>query len=332
MRFLVVGLGSMGKRRIRNLQAIGGHEISGFDLRNDRRNEAHQTYGLEVYDNYESAINKFMPDALVISTPPDLHMYYAHDAFNKGLHSFVEASVNDAENILDLHEKSKNSDVVVAPSCTMSYFEGPKLVRSLVKEGVIGRALSYTYQTGQYLPDWHPWEDIKDFYVSNRETGGCREIVAFELSWLDNIFGSSQALAGVNTKVSNLDVDIDDIYHSLVRHNGETIGNICIEVLSRPVATRELRIIGEDGLICFSGERKEVRFRNSKMDDWQVHELGKQKTIESKYINPEEPYIDEMRDFVNACLHKNKELFPNNLLDDYRILKTVYQLESMSAL
>lgn len=36
MRFLVVGLGSMGKRRIRNLQELGFNKIVGFDIRKDR--------------------------------------------------------------------------------------------------------------------------------------------------------------------------------------------------------------------------------------------------------------------------------------------------------
>jgi 3-hydroxyisobutyrate dehydrogenase-like beta-hydroxyacid dehydrogenase len=40
MKALVVGLGSMGKRRVLNLIALGVKEIHGFDLRADRRQEA----------------------------------------------------------------------------------------------------------------------------------------------------------------------------------------------------------------------------------------------------------------------------------------------------
>ena len=40
----------------------------------------------------------------------------------------------------------------------------------------------FVYHSGQYLPDWHPWESYKDFYVSNPATGARREIVPFELS------------------------------------------------------------------------------------------------------------------------------------------------------
>lgn len=332
MRFLVVGLGSMGKRRVRNLQAIGGHDIAGFDLRSDRRAEAADKYGIQTFDDYQQAVAEFKPQALVVSTPPDLHMKYATDGFERGLHSFVEASVNDAKSILALAEKSQDSGIVIAPSCTMRYFAGPKKVKELIRQDAIGTVLNYNYHTGQYLPDWHPWEDIKDFYVSKRETGGCREIVAFELTWLDDLFGNSQALAGVNTKVSDLDVDIDDIYHSLVKHEKGALGNITIEVLSRPEATRELRVLGSEGLLIFSGEKKEVRYKTAGVEDWTVFDLSHQSTVEAQYINPEEPYIEEMRAYVNACEARDQKHFPNTLQEDYEVLQTVYKLESLSAL
>ena len=40
LKIIIVGLGSMGKRRIRNLLKLGYCDIIGFDPRNDRRNES----------------------------------------------------------------------------------------------------------------------------------------------------------------------------------------------------------------------------------------------------------------------------------------------------
>ena len=39
LKIIVVGLGSMGKRRIRNLLKLGYCDIIGFDPRDDRRKE-----------------------------------------------------------------------------------------------------------------------------------------------------------------------------------------------------------------------------------------------------------------------------------------------------
>ena len=48
MNFLIIGLGSMGKRRVRNLQALGYRNIIGFDMREDRRKEAKEKYGIQT--------------------------------------------------------------------------------------------------------------------------------------------------------------------------------------------------------------------------------------------------------------------------------------------
>ena len=70
---LVLGLGSMGKRRIRNLKALAINNIVGFDLRDDRRVEAFEKYNIEVVDSFEEAISSFKIDAFIISLPPDVH-------------------------------------------------------------------------------------------------------------------------------------------------------------------------------------------------------------------------------------------------------------------
>src|SRR5215212_3208702 len=69
MRFLIVGLGSMGKRRVRNLQHLKAGDVAGFDPRADRRDEAHSKYSIPTFEDFENALATFRPDALLISTP-----------------------------------------------------------------------------------------------------------------------------------------------------------------------------------------------------------------------------------------------------------------------
>ncbi len=329
MNYLVIGLGSMGKRRVRNLQALGIKNVAGFDTRADRRQESQKKYGIPVFDSLEMAMKDFLPQAFMISTPPDLHMHYAFYAYENKISCFIEASVVDADKINQLSEKIRGTKVIMAPSCTMRYFPGPKKVKELIHAGRIGRVLNVNYQTGQYLPDWHPWEDIRDFYVSKRETGAAREIVPFELTWLNDIFGESEALACVKAKLSDIAVDIDDIYHCLLRYDSDVIANITVEVISRPKACREMRVLGSDGEIVLSADSNSVRYINASMVDWVEFKFDGG-TIENQYINPEEPYIAEVKDFVSAVEKQDQSLFPNSLDDDLRILHTLYALEQIA--
>lgn len=329
MRSLVIGLGSMGKRRVRNLQALGFVDIAGFDIREDRRLEAAGKYGIVTYADFETALKAFQPEALVISTSPAHHMRYAWVGLERKLSCFIEASVVDADRIVELHRLVDDTEVLMAPSCTMRYFPGPRKVKELLAAGLIGRPLSLNYQTGQYLPDWHPWERIEDFYVSSRETGGCREIVPFELTWLGDIFGPPKPLACAKGKLSDMNADIDDLYHCLLRFPQGVLASMTVEVISRPHTTRELRVLGTQGEIVFSADENCVRYCNTGTPTWERFDLGSG-TRETGYINPEEPYIAEMKDFTEAVIQGDKSLFPNTLLDDYKVLLVLHQLEKLS--
>lgn len=296
MKALVVGLGSMGKRRIRNLKAIGIEAITGVDPREDRRDEASGKYGINTATRVEDCLSDD-PDVVIISTPPDLHIPIALDVCSRGIPFFTEAGVPDAR-LPDLIAKIDERRVIAMPSCTMRYFSGPKAVTHAIRCNEFGKVLLWTYHSGQYLPDWHPWERIQDYYVANRETGGCREIVVFELAWLINAVGAVQSVIGTSAKVSQLPVDIDDVYQLTIAHTDGARGQLTVDVLARyPV--RFFRAICENGTIEWHADRNVVRSFLSHTSEWHENTLDVG-TPESGYVNPEEPYIDEMRDFLKA--------------------------------
>ena len=324
MRFLIVGLGSMGKRRVRNLQAIQAGEIIGFDPREDRCREARNKYGIEVHRTIRQAMAT-RPDAWVISTAPDLHMAYARMALEAGKHFFTEASVTD-EGMAELASGLSGRKIVGVPSCTMRFYPGPKKIKDWVTAGRIGRVLGFTYHSGQYLPDWHPWEDYRSYYVSKKETGACREIVPFELVWLTWVFGDVEALSCMKGKVGDLDVEIDDLYQLLLKFQGGGIGHLMVDVLARP-DVRHMRIVGTEGVIEWLAKKNIVRASTLPDYSWETVELNRG-TVEKQYVNPEEPYIEEMSRFLRAI--QGQEDFGYSYEEDHHILQILYQAEESS--
>ena len=79
MKFLVIGLGSMGKRRVRCLKALGFNDILGFDTREDRLKESIEKYDIKGIHSFKTIDLKTI-DAFIISTPPDLHNHYLNYA------------------------------------------------------------------------------------------------------------------------------------------------------------------------------------------------------------------------------------------------------------
>jgi len=323
LKILVVGLGSMGKRRIRNLQYLKQEKIIGFDSREDRCKEASEKYSIETFQDITRVLDE-KPDAMVISTPPDLHMKYAKIALENKIHFFTEASVvqDEMEDIIEMLDKN---EMVGLPSCTMRYHPIVNKIRDILGKNIIGKPLSFLYHSGQYLPDWHPWEDYRKFYVAKRETGACREIVAFELVWLIELFGKIKTVSARKTKVSNLEVDIDDIYNILLEFENGIESTMTVDVIAR-FPFRQIKILGENGVILADWSERNVKyFTNDK--GWIESKIDDGK-IEENYIHGEGPYIEEMKTFLEAVQKKREQSY--TFREDFEILKTLELIEKSS--
>ena len=324
MRVLVIGLGSMGKRRVRNLLANGVKNVIGFDTRPDRRAEASSNYSIKVADSLEAAWDA-KPDAAVISLPPHLHVEAEMDSATRGVPFFVEAGVL-LDGMDELIERVEQKRVIAMASCTMRYFPGPRLIKRVAADGSLGKPLVWQYQSGQYLPDWHPWEPISDYYVSRRDTGGCREIVPFELTWLVDVFGNVEAIQGSHSKVSSLDADIDDLYTAEIIHDTGVRGQLMVDVISRP-PVRGFRLTCDEGTLEWDGIANTAR--TSRLGgEWKNEEL-QTGHAQKGYINPEEPYIAEIADFLSAV--RGERPPANTLREDREILRALVALETTAA-
>ena len=92
-------------------------------------------------------------------------------------------------------------------SSTFFYREEIRYIRSKISND---KKWNYSYHIGQYLPDWHPWESYKDFFLGDKRTNGCREIMAIELPWLTGTFGEVDRVNVLSDKLTGLNIDYKD--------------------------------------------------------------------------------------------------------------------------
>jgi predicted dehydrogenase len=324
MKVLVIGLGSMGTRRVRCLQTIGGVEINGFDLREDRRQRAEKEYGIKVLSDFD-ACKREKYDALVISVPPHIHMQYMEYAVANKLPFFVEASVVD-NGMPELIAAIKKSGSLACPSCTMWYQPSIKQIARLIREGALGKVSNFSYHCGQYLPDWHPWEDINDYYVSNPPTGGGREIVPFELTWLNWIFGEVSFVSGFYDKTIGLNAPIDDTYAFAMRYKNGVLGAMVVDVVARN-AVRRLVVNGDEGQILWDWSNHRVDLYRAQTDSWESFSEPVGHSQSGYNVNiVEEPYIEELATFLAAV--RGETTYPNTMEEDYEILQCLNRVEA----
>ncbi|MBE5899959.1 MAG: Gfo/Idh/MocA family oxidoreductase [Lachnospiraceae bacterium] len=320
---LIIGLGSMGKRRIRCLlnMGFGKDNIIGFDMREDRLNEAKELYGIHI-ESDEQTINYDDIKAVIVSLPPDKHFVGAKMAIDHNLPVFIEASVvlND---VIDIKEYNNNK-VFIAPSYTMSFHPMIKVIREIVITKKYGGVTNFTYHCGQYLPDWHPWEDVKSFYVGKRETGGAREIVPFELTWITHLLGFPKEIKGYFRRTMDVGADIEDTYScNMIFDN--CVGSMIVDVTSR-YAIRHLILNMEHGQIQWSWDEKEVRIYDARNKNW-IHIKQPETSNQTGYnvnIN-ENMYVEELSTFL-AGIEDNSEYY-NSIDKDIKVLEILKSIE-----
>ena len=238
--------------------------------------------------------------------------------------AFIEASVV-LEGLAEINQRAKDNQVFLAPSCTLQFHPIIKDIKKIVHSQKYGGVTNFTYHSGNFLPDWHPWEKVSEFYVSNRLTGGGREIVPFELTWLCDTFGFPKDIKGFFSKTTDVGADIEDSYSFAMKYP-RTVGSVVVDVTAR-YAIRNLILNLEHGQIIWRWDNGYFDLYEADDNRWirfnqpeDKAEAGYNKNI------VEGMYIDEVAAFIAGI--KNPTAYPTNLDYDIQILKLLHQIEN----
>ena len=167
MKILAVGAGSMGRRRLRDLLALEAGEVVLYEPQADRCYEIAARFGLRGFTDFEKALAE-KPDAMTVSTPPALHDRYVQKAVDLRIHVFAEVPfVLDPEVLGAITATADDYPSVLGVSHTMRYYPPVRIIHDRILSGHIGKPLYLEYSLGNYLPDWHPYEDYRRFYASD---------------------------------------------------------------------------------------------------------------------------------------------------------------------
>lgn len=327
MKIMVIGLGSMGRRRLRLLRMYNNNfEIIGVDGRLDRRAQAKDMFDIETFSTVEDVLENQNVKCAFISTPPASHNNIIKKCLSNGLHVFTELNLiaDGYEENIDLSQKM---GLTLFLSSTLLYRKEIRAIKDKISHH--NGNLNYIYHVGQYLPDWHPWETYKDFFVNNKRTNGCREIFAIELPWITHVFGDITSFSVEKSKNSTLDIDYNDNYLLIINHVTGHKGVFAVDVISRK-AVRNLEVYGQDLYLNWDGSPMGLNIYDSdKKKNVNINlydNIDKLSGYETNII--ENAYYDEIVDFFNAININTKPLYSfQKDLDIIRIIDEIEQYE-----
>lgn len=324
MKVIVIGLGSMGKRRIRLMKQIDSTiQIIGVDSNKERAEKAAEEQNIPYALSIDDALGSGGVTCAFVCTSPLSHHTIIKELLSKNLHVFTEINlVSDGyEEIMETAGRKKR---VLFLSSTFLY---RKDIDYIVKQTKLQR-VNYMYHTGQYLPDWHPWENYKNFFVGNERTNGCREILAIELPWIVKCFGKIKHIEVLKDRMSSLDINYPDNYMILTEHEGGTKGQIAVDIIARR-AVRRLEVFNEKLHIFWDGTPQSL-FQL----DLGCKELKQIQTYsfvhkDNRYCENiiENAYMDEIAAFFEEVEHGNTEYKYHSFEEDREIIRLIDQIE-----
>ncbi len=299
MKILIVGLGSMGKRRARLIKGMRPDiEICGVDSTPSRRTEA-QGLGIAPYESIAAAITAEAPDAALVCTAPLTHAGIIAELLTAGLPVFTELNLVDdgyAQNTALAAQKN----LPLFLSSTMLYRGETQFIKGAVAAfwQQTGKPVRYIYHIGQYLPDWHPWENYKNFFVGDKRTGGVREIFGIDLPWLVDAFGEVASVQVQKDKISTLEIDYPDSYLVTLCHKNGTKGVLAVDVVS-PKAVRNFECYGEGLHLFWEGNPKALYQFNAQTGAKEAVDTYASVEHDSRYSDNivENAYVDELANF-----------------------------------
>ena len=310
MRVLVVGGGSMGKRRIRCLLANGvtPEHIRVVELRKERRAEVKQKHDVDGFDQLETGL-EWEPDAVIVSVPGAYHMPVCLAAARAGKHVFCEVPLSTSlEGTEELETLVKRKSLVMAPGCQPVFHPVLRQASEWIKDPKFGKPLIVNYETGQYLPDWHPYEDYRSFYASSaRMGGGNLDVIAQEMNVTRLLIDETPEHVYCRaSRLSSLEIDGYDCQQILARTSSGIAMSLHFDLIQRAGYSMH-RIVSEQGTITI--EHGQARRYLATTKTWEMY-------VPPEGFVYEQCYIREIGCFLRCIEGKDRWPVPLNVAVD----------------
>jgi predicted dehydrogenase len=329
MKYLIAGLGSVGRRHMRNLIALGEKDIVLYRTRKATMPED-ELAGYPVETDLLEALKKHKPDAVIVANPTSLHLQTAVPAAEAGCHILLEKPISGSlEEISQLESAVQKSGSKVLVAYQFRFHPGMLHAKKLISDGEIGRVISAHVHFGEYLPAWHPWEDYRQGYAARADLGGGVVLTqCHSLDYLPWLVGKVKSVWGFTGKISDLEVDVEDTAEIGLRFESGALGNLHLDFNQQPPAHR-FEIIGTKGTIKWDLSDGATRIYRASAEslaistgrdikaggEWEAYPLpeGWERNV---------MFLDQMKHFVDVVNGKAEPICP--LEDGVRAMKLIF--------
>jgi predicted dehydrogenase len=290
MRFLIAGVGSVGRRHLDNLLALGERDV--ILLRTGRGGTPAGGGSFKVEADLHAAL-AHEPHAVIVSNPSALHMDVAIVAARAGCHLLIEKPVSHTlERSEELKQAVARGGGQVLVGFQFRFHPLLNHLREIVRKGHLGVARWAQAHWGQHLPGWHPGEDYRRSYSARADLGGGALLsMCHPFDYLTWIFDGLSCTGVRALRVGGLAVDVEDYADVWLASKHGLIGTAHVNYYERP----------EEHWLAVGGD-----LGNLRLDFVRGRLLG---SVDELPVEEREPagftrnelFVAEMRHFLDVC-------------------------------
>ena len=297
IQILVIGVGSIGKRHIRNLKKIGisANNILAIDTRKDRLDEV-RSLGVKKCFSSINQVKKEEFDAAIICSPTSLHVKQCLWLAKRKKHLLIEKPLShNSKDLIKLKKAIVNNKIVTMIAYIFRFHPGVILTKKILDKNQIGKKLYFRGEFSEYLPDWHPYENYRKFYMAKKKQGGGSILDQCHIMDLSHfLMGEFKDIVCLNTKKSKLDINADDISELIVNNKNGSISSIHTDIFGRK-HSKYFEIKAEKGNLRWDFYKNTLEVYFSKNKKIKIYKFRKDFNLS---------YIDEIKHFIDCVLKR----------------------------
>ena len=287
---LIIGSGSIGQRHIRNLIQTGVNDIIALRSKKGHYKKLPKDLHVIEVSSWDEAIGK-KPDIAIISNPTSLHLEAASTISNYVKGVFIEKPLsNSLDNCQELIDILYKNQVVSFVGHNLMFHPIIKNIIKFYNENDVGEIINIQCQVGQWLPDWHPYEDYKKAYFSRKDLGGGVALTLIhEIHLVIELAGQPIRVSGEITGYKKLDLDVDVCSDLMLKHKTGPVSQIHLDFLQQPSH--------RSGLVTFEKAWLGYDFNKMELTAQRINEEPQMLWNNSDY-DSNEMYVDQLKEFV----------------------------------
>ncbi|MEW6358928.1 MAG: Gfo/Idh/MocA family oxidoreductase [Planctomycetota bacterium] len=317
LNVLIVGGGSIGERHLRTFLQTGEVAASICEPRAEKLHELRQKYPVaKGYASFDDApLDQF--DAVVICTPPNLHIPMARKAAEADCHLLIEKPLSlNMDGVDDLIALVREKNLTAGVAFVLRHTPLYTRMKEKLDSGITGRLRLASIKSGQQFSKFRP--DYRNTYFAKKSMGGgsILDAVSHLLNYLEWCLGRESEVCCIYDHLSEMEIETEDCAFLTLRFEKNVIAQIEQNLFQKDYQTY-IEFVGSEGTLRAAGELKQgkaeprIGFFQSDEEGWTLEPIPA--------YERDETFVAQARNFLNAI--RGKEPIRTTLEEARRTLE-----------